>query len=264
MKGSMRVCGVLAVASALGACLVFSAEQGAGIRNEPVDGTPTAVAVGPHNCLSVAEKEAGWVLLFDGTSTQGWLEVTGGTVPAGSWTVEDGCLKAIAGPGGKQDIRTAGAYRDFECEFEWKLPRNGNAGVKYMLQRIDRWQKQGSSGYEARARGLEYQLVDDACSDAGESTRVTASLYSALAPTGARPMPLGEFNRSRIVVRGEHVEHWLNGVQVLEFTLSRPEVSQVVKACQSGEGPVLRETAIALQNHTPPVWFRNLKIRHLD
>lgn len=264
MNKSTRVCVVMAAASALGLCPAFSAEQGNGSGKVQVSSDEKAVTRESSNCLSAAEKAAGWVLLFDGTSTRGWLEVTGGTVPASSWTVEDGCLKAIVSPGGKQDIRTAGVYCNFELEFEWKLLRNGNSGVKYLLQRIDRWQKKGSSGYEARARGLEYQLVDDASADAKDSTRITASLYSAIPPKGARPKPLGEFNQSRIVVRGEHVEHWLNGTKVLEFTLSQPAVSQVLKASQSGAGLFVRETAISLQNHTPPVWFRNLKIRRLD
>ncbi len=221
-------------------------------------------ASGDVNQITAEERAAGWTLLFDGVSTRGWVEVTGAPLPAASWTVEDGCLKALPNPDGKQDIRTVESYRSFELQFEWKLLKDGNSGVKYLVQRTDRWQKKGRKGYEARARGLEYQLVDDASADAKDPTRITASLYSALAPKGAAPRPLGEFNESRIVVRGEHVEHWLNGVKALEFELSQPEATQVLRNCQGTAGPFLRESPISLQNHTSPVWFRNLKIRRLS
>jgi hypothetical protein len=216
------------------------------------------------NHLTAEERAAGWTLLFDGATTRGWLEVTGGPLQAASWTVEDGCLKALPNLQGKQDIRTTESYRSFELQFEWRLVKNGNSGVKYLVQRTDRWQKKGRTSYEARARGLEYQLVDDASADAKDATRITASLYSGLAPKGAVSKPLGEFNQSRIVVRGEHVEHWLNGVKVLEFQISQPEVAQVLRNSQRTAGPIVRESPICLQNHTPPVWFRNIKIRRID
>ena len=191
-----------------------------------------APAAADINHLTAEERAAGWTLLFDGVSTYGWLEVTGAPLQATSWVVEDGCLKALPNRDGGQDIRTVDSYGSFELRFEWKLLKSGNSGVKYMVQRTDRWQKKGRKGYEARARGLEYQLVDDASADAKDPTRITASLYSALAPNGAVPKPLGEFNQSRIVVRGEHVEHWLNGVKALEFQLSQPEAIQVLRNSQ--------------------------------
>ena len=221
-------------------------------------------AVGDVNHLTAEERAAGWTLLFDGVSTRGWLEVTGAPLQAASWTVEDGCLKALPNSDGKQDIRTVDCFHNFELQFEWKLQKNGNSGVKYLVQRIDRWQKNGRKGYEAQARGLEYQLVDDTSADAKDPTRITASLYSALAPKGAASRPLGEFNQSRIVVRGEHVEHWLNGVKVLEFKLSQPEAVKVLRNNQRTAGPFVRESPISLQNHTSPVWFRSIKVRQLD
>ena len=204
------------------------------------------------NHLTAEEQAAGWTLLFDGVNTRGWLEVTGLPFPTTAWTVEDGCLKAIPNPQGVQDIRTVDSYHSFELQFEWKILKDGNSGVKYVVQHTDRWQRKGRNGYEARARGLEYQIVDNASGDAKDPTRITASLYSALAPKGAAPKPLGQFNQSRIVVREGHVEHWLNGVKVLECELSQSEVAKVLLEHERPAGHFVRESPICLQNHSTP------------
>ncbi len=105
-----------------------------------------------------------WQSLFDGKSTKGWVEVTGKPFPSHSWTIEDGCLKSLVRTDGFQDIRTVEKFRSFELEFEWKLLKDGNSGVKYLIQNIDEWTNK--EGRQARARGLEYQLVDRNSPDA--------------------------------------------------------------------------------------------------
>ncbi len=182
-----------------------------------------------------------WEPLFDGVSTRGWLEVTGAPFPA-SWTIEDGCLTTVRSPEGMHDLRTAGLYRTYEFRFEWKLEAGGNSGVKYRIQKTDRWQKKGETGYQARARGAEYQLLADPKAPANQQT---ASLYTVHAPVPVKFIAPGVFHESRIVVRTDHVEHWLDGEKVLNYPLAEP----------SGE------TFVSLQNHTSKVWFRNLRIR---
>ena len=187
----------------------------------------------------------GWVSLFDGTTPAGWQEVTGKAFPTAAWTIEDRCLRAIAvKQGGFQDIRTVRTFREFELEFEWKIEPGGNSGVKYLLEKVDEWQ--GPNGRMARGRGPEYQLIDDEVNadSKGKPAKQTASLYGKLAPTSHPVKPAGEFNVSRIIVWDGRVEHWLNGVKVLEFS------HEVV------------ESPIVLQNHGSAVWFR--KIRVLD
>jgi len=186
-----------------------------------------------------------WVSLFDGETPAGWQEVTGRDFPGTCWKVEDGCLRAIVvKEGGFQDIRTIRTFRDFELEFEWKIEPGGNSGVKYLIDKVDQWQRQ--DGRMARGRGPEYQLIDDDVNadSKGNPAKQTASLYGKLAPAQRLAKPAGEFNLSRIVVRDGHVEHWLNGVKVLQY--DRPMV----------------ESPIVLQNHSSAVWFR--KIRVLD
>jgi hypothetical protein len=213
------------------------------------------------NALTPAEKSAGWILLFDGRTTAGWQEVTGLPVPAESWRVEDGCLRALNSGHGFQDLRTEAVFGGFEFQFDWKIEPGGNSGVKYLVQKTDRWTN--AIGLQARARGLEYQLVDDTAPDAAEKNKTCGSLYGAIAPAKAAARPPGEFNHSMLVVRGTHVEHWLNGVKVVEFETGDPVVKKVMTDA-AAKGTVVSESFLSLQNHGTPVWFRGLKVRRLE
>lgn len=207
-----------------------------------------AVCWAQPNGLSPEEKSAGFELLFDGHSAAGWREITGDGFPA-SWRVEDGCLRAVAGMRGFQDIRTESEFSDFELRFEWRISPGGNSGVKYRLERVDRWVPPNGAFYQARARGPEYQIVDDALNaDAQESPKNTAgALYGKIAPVRAAALRPGEWNQGRVIVRGSHLEHWLNDVKVVECECAPAATS-----------------AIALQNHNSEVWFRSLRILRLS
>ena len=195
---------------------------------------------------------------------RGWTEVTGLPFPA-SWKIEDGCLKAIPNPQDMQDIRTADKFKSFDLAFEWKLANRGNSGVKYLVQKTDRWQRRNESGWQARARGLEYQIVDDNNNEDALSakTRVTASLYSYIAPMKRMQLDLNLFHKSRILRNGNHVEHWLDGEKLLEFELTDTIVQTALRSINKSEAPVL-ESFVSLQNHNSDVWFRSIRIRRLD
>jgi hypothetical protein len=204
-------------------------------------------AAAEPNQLTEAERREGWVLLFDGQTSAGWLEITGKPFPANCWAIEDRSLKALVRTDGFQDIRTTATFDSFDLRFDWKMLKDGNSGVKYFIQKVDEWTN--ATGRQARARGFEYQLADDANADAAsDPRRVAGSLYSRIAPSPRIPPKIGEFNHSRIVVRGAHVEHWLNGVKVVDFEAAPDEV---------------KASPISLQNHSSETWFRNLKIRRL-
>ena len=193
-----------------------------------------------------AAQDQPWRSVFDGTTSNGWLEVTGKPFPTQSWIIEDGCLKALARTDGFEDIRTVETFKSFELQFEWKLSKLGNSGVKY--------------------RGLEYPLVDIYSTDAGDPTRITGALYSILAPVGAN-WRIGVFNESRLIVHGEHVEHWLNGTRVLSFETTNPAVQAALRGMPakgaSTKTPVVTEGSISLENRASEAWFRNIKIRPL-
>jgi hypothetical protein len=198
----------------------------------------------------------GWRSLFDGKTTAGWEEITGKPFPTNCWAIEDGALKALVRTDGFQDIRTKETFGRFELEFEWKLSKDGNSGVKYLIQRIDEWTN--AAGRQARARGLEYQLADDTNEDAAsDPRRVAGSLYSLIAPSPRIRPRIGAFNQSRIVVKGTHVEHWLNGVKVVEFETTAHEILKLL-----GNKPP-KTSPISLQNHSSEAWFRNIRIRPL-
>ncbi len=221
----------------------------------------TLFAADLPNTLSEAEKSAGWILLFDGKTTAGWLEVTGLPFPRDSWKIEDGSLRALNPGHGFQDLRSEIVPGSFEFQFDWKIAPGGNSGVKYLVQKTDRWTN--AEGLQARARGLEYQLFDDASDPSLDPRKHCGALYDAIAPSLAAARPAGEFNHSLLVVRGGHVEHWLNGQKVVEFETASPLVHAVLLKLAAGQ-PTVPRSFLSLQNHGTPAWFRNLKLRRLD
>ena len=224
---------------------------------------PAARCAEPNE-LTAEERRAGWRLLFDGKTSAGWLEVTGKPFPRNCWTIENGSLKALVLTDGFQDIRTFETFQSFDLQFDWMLNADGNSGVKYLIQNVDEWVNQ--AGRQARARGLEYQLADNHNADAASDPRkVAGALYSLIAPLPAASPRIAEFNHSRLLVDGGHVEHWMNGVKVVEFETSSPEVQKLLRANLSkgstAATPLVEASPFSLQNHSSETWFRNLKIR---
>ncbi len=207
------------------------------------------------NQLTAAEKSAGWQLLFDGKTMNGWR--TYAAKPPGGWEVVDGTLHAIAKVKGSELI-TEKKYRDFEFAWEWKIPVAGNNGVKYFVT-------------EARTKspGHEYQMLDDVGHPDGKigAHRQTASFYEVLPPAADKPLRKpGEWNQSKIVVRGKTVEHWLNGKNVLTYELGSEAVKAGIAKSKfskdAGFGDKI-DGHIMLTYHQDDCWYRNVKIREL-
>jgi hypothetical protein len=218
-------------------------------------------AAGPNE-LSDAEKAAGWKLLFDGKTTKGWRMFKSQSFPDNGWVVEDGWLRCVGKGGGNKgggEIITDAEFDDFELTWDWKLSPSGNSGVKYFV-------------IESRneALGHEYQMIDDERApgvDNGNPKQLTAAFYAVLAPVHPPIKPAGEINTSRIVVKGNHVEHWLNGAKVLEYECGSPTVKAGVAGSKFKNKPGFGNKVrghILLQDHKSPVWFRNVKIRDLS
>ncbi len=199
-------------------------------------------------------KDGEWKALFDGKTSAGWRGYGKTDFPKDGWAVKDGCLVKVAGERGG-NIVTEAEYNDFELEWEWKLPPKANNGVKYLV-------------IESRpsAPGHEYQMVDD--STVSDPRTATATFYDVLPLSVKSPVkPPGEWNASRILVRGNHVEHWLNGIKVLEYELGSPQVKAAVAKTKFKNEPGFGEKIkgrIMLTDHGDEAWFRNLRIRELS
>jgi hypothetical protein len=209
------------------------------------------------NTLSAEEKAAGWQLLFNGKNTEGWLGLGKNSFPDKGWEVSEGILRHTQSGGGG-DIVTAKTYINFELSFEWKIGAAGNSGVKYNLPDA------------SKPVGFEYQLLDDERNPDGVKNGAlhqTGSLYDIFEPNPARKTrPVGEWNQSRLLVQGRHVEHWLNGSQAVSFDLGSPELLGRIAKSKYKNVPGFGEkkaSPLLLQDHGDLIEFRNLKLREL-
>jgi hypothetical protein len=214
-----------------------------------------ALAADPApNTLTDAEKQAGWKLMFDGTS-KGWRQLGGKEFPKG-WEVEQDALHLIA-KSKAGDLTTDEMYDNFELVFQWKIPAGANSGVKYRVQ------EQSGKHF---AFGIEYQIVDDEGSADNKGKHAAASLYDVFAPKDAKPRPIGQWNDSKILVKGNHIEQWLNGVKVVETEYGSDEWNAGVAKSKFKNDPKYANPAkghIIIQEHGDEVWVRNMKIREL-
>jgi hypothetical protein len=218
------------------------------------------------NALTDAEMDAGWQLLFNGKAPIGLRGLTKANAFQSGWTVDKGALvltKEIKTDGKVTggDLMATVAYDDFEFSFEWKIQVSGDTGVMYFAR--------GAMGM--KPQGLEYQIIDDVHNPdglKGGPIKQTGALYGILpAPALADKTvhPAEQWNEGRILVQGQHVEHWLNGSKVLEFNLG-PELIKAATAAKSKlpagfERKV--KSAVVLLDQGEGVAFRNLKIRPL-
>jgi hypothetical protein len=209
------------------------------------------------NTLTEAERAAGWQLLFDGRTTQGWRAYKGTGVPQG-WQAVDGALTRVARAG---DIITVDRFRNFDLVLEWKLSPEGGAGNSGIFYRAI--EGEGPIYHYAP----EYQILDNARHPDGRSELTSAGANYGLHPAPhSAARPIGEWNSTRIVVRGNHVEHWLNGVKTADYELLSPDWEAKVAGSKFNDWPRYGRSAeghIGLQEHGSFVAFRNIKIRAL-
>lgn len=219
------------------------------------------------NSLTSIEKENGWKLLWDGETTQGWKGARLDSFPQQGWIIEDGVLTVLASGGEESaaggDIVTGQLYRDFELKVDFKITEGANSGIKYYVD-TDINKGPGSS------IGLEYQILDDekhpdAKLGNHEGSRTVASLYDLIQADPDKPVnPVGEWNTAHIISKDNHVEHWLNGVKVLEYERGSENFRKLVSESKYDQWQnfgELEEGRILLQDHGDRVSFRNIKIK---
>jgi hypothetical protein len=240
----------------------------------PTGGRDAANEAPALNVLSPSEKRDGWRLLFDGSSFNGWRGLGYDTVPTAHWKIENGTIRKLADgdvprlpdgqPAAGGDLMTKDTFRDFELAWEWKISRAGNSGVKYNVSE----EISMANAANHAALGFEYQMLDDSLHEDNKvPSHRAGALYDLIAPSAAKLLaPVGEWNSSRIVFRGNHGEHWLNGRKVVEFELGTPQMDSLLAKSKYHSIPNFaqkRAGHIVLQDHVDEVFFRNIKIRPL-
>jgi hypothetical protein len=217
--------------------------------------TTTAVHATTLNTLTADETREGFRLLFDGKSLDQWRTYRG--TDAGTWEALEGTIHH--GPGDGADLITKEEFTDFELRMDWKLAPGGNSGVFY----------RGTEEYEAIYwTAPEMQVLDDAAHPDGRNRLTSAgSAYGLYAAPAGVVHAAGEWNSIRIIVRGKHVEHWMNGVKVVEYELQGPDWTAKVAASKFHEWPhygLAPKGHIAVQVHGNDVWYRNIRIKPLN
>jgi len=210
-----------------------------------------------------SKTDEGWILLFDGKTTEGWRGAMKETMPENGWIVNDGVLETLpkneGGSGG--DILTIEKFSNFELVFDFKIPEGANSGVKYYVT---------ENVYDKGALGLEYQILDDVKHPDAKmginGNRTLASLYDIMPAKDKYFNGIDQWNTGRIIAKDNHIEHWLNNIKVLEYERGSEQFKEMIANSKFanmqnfGEAP---EGHILLQDHGDKVWYRNLKIRKL-
>jgi hypothetical protein len=230
------------------------------------------------NRLTEIQVAQGWRLLWDGTSTNGWRGATLSGFPDHGWSIRDGVLSVEAAAGGEStnggDIITREEFANFELELDFRITPGANSGIKYFVDP----QLGPTLGLGGSAIGLEFQILDDERHPDAKlgvrGNRTVGSLYDLIPATNLdepgrtakRVLPPGEWNRARIVATGRHVEHWLNGVKVVEYDRGTQMFRALVNNSKYQDIPGFGERErgpILLQDHGNAVSFRSIKIRSL-
>ena len=235
---------LIALVVALGSCKAQSQPP------QPPPSSTNAV----QNTLTDAEKADGWRLLFDGKTTTGWRSYGKPTLSDG-WVVQDGALTRT-GAGG--DIISNDEFKNFELSIDWKIEPGGNSGIFY---------RASEEKDEIYWNAVEMQVLDDAKHPDGQNPLQSAGAAYDLypAPRG-HVKPGGEWNSARLVVNGNHVEHWLNGFKMTEYELGSPDWNSKIAASKFKPHAKFGKNTqghIGLQDHGNVVAYRNIKIRAL-
>jgi hypothetical protein len=220
------------------------------------------------NTISPREAGEGWKLLWDGKTTEGWRGAKSEEFPAKGWAIKDGILKVVKNDGKESanggDIITVKKYKNFMLRVDFKITDGANSGIKYF---VDPELNKG----EGSAIGCEYQILDDEkhpdAKLGKDGNRTLGSVYDLITAAASKPFKKKEFNTALIVVRGDHVEHWLNGVKIVEYDRNTPQWNELVAGSKYKNWPNFGNAAeghILLQDHGDEVLFKNVKIKELQ
>lgn len=205
--------------------------------------------------MIASSMNAEWTDLFDGKKVNGLRGYKQAGLPD-SWVIVDGALKTIPGHG--VDLISEDAYTNFELELEWKVPVGGNSGIFYFAT---------EDGDYIWQSAPEMQVLDDATHTDGKATLTSAgSLYDLIAASASVVKPVGEFNKVRIKVQDNHVEHWLNGTKVVDYIYQSEHMKGLIAKSKFKSMPLFAKASegqIGFQGDHGEIWYRNIRIRKL-
>ncbi len=230
-------------------------------------GVPAKTGNTPDNTLSKEEIKQGWKLLFNGKDSSGWRGAKLDGFPEKGWVIEDGILKVLRADGGEStnggDIVTTDTYKDFILSVDFKITEGANSGIKYF---VDPTLNKG----EGSAIGCEFQILDDLRHPDAKlgvkGNRKLGSLYDLIPAPDDKPFDMNKFNTAVVIVKGNHVEHWLNGEKLLEYDRDNQMFNALVAYSKYRDWPNFgnyKKGYILLQDHGDEVWFKNVKIKEL-
>jgi hypothetical protein len=209
-----------------------------------------------------AAKPGDWQVLFDGKETKGLRAFKGEGFPSKGWILDNGALKTVPKDAGGQvtDLITVEKFKDFELELEWKVAPGGNSGVMYRVNEAEK----GPAWFT----GPEMQILDDDKHGDGKNPLTSAgALYGLIAPNTQKKLkPVGEFNTAKIVFKDNHVEHWLNGAKIVEYTWGSDAVKALAAKSKFADKPRFMaepEGSIVFQHHGQEFWIRDIRVRKL-
>lgn len=206
-----------------------------------------------------------WVVLFDGSSTDKLRGYKMAGFPDQAWKVEDSALVAQTGVP-NIDLVTKDEYKDFELDLEWKVSPAGNSGVFYHVKESSTHES-GNGNSPNWLDNFEMQILDDINFNDTAAIRSAGSLYDLIIPQNKHLNPIGEYNQAKLIVKGNHVEHWLNGAKVVEYENGSPEMTKMLSASKFRNNPSYGKSTnglIMFQHHGQKVWLRNIKVMVLD
>lgn len=250
---------VLFVAVLLATTLTASAQK----KAKKAVAAPAPVEVTTDNTLSEQEQREGWELLWDGKTLNGWKSPTGKEGLEEGWKVEDNQLKLITTKGFSTfDIETVKKYKNFILKIDFLYTPGANSGIKYSNQLIQ--------GRFPMLVGCEYQILDDDLHPDAKlgvkGNRKLGSLYDVIPAPEVKPVNKEGWNTAMIIINNDKVEHWLNGVKLLEYTRNNQMFNALIAYSKYKDYPNfgnIQETSIMLQDHGSNVYFKNLKIKEL-
>ncbi len=205
-----------------------------------------------------------WVTLFDGKSVAKLRGYMMDSFPSQAWKVEDGALVAQTGVP-NVDFLTRDTYKNFELSLDWAVSKGGNSGVFYYV--VEKSRHESHNGNSPNwLDNPEMQILDDIGFNDTAAIRSASSLYDLISPVNKRLKPVGEFNNARLIVDHGHVEHWLNGVKVVEYDLGSPALKELIARSKFKDNPNFAQSTdgfIMFQHHGQKVWLKNIRVRSL-